>query len=257
MKKCSLLLIVALVAGLTWSCIGGSVSQTQVKRYMLDYPSPRMEDLAPLDTVIKVERFTASPPYDQKLIVYREHSYERNVYHYERWWVSPPDMLADFIARDFRSQKLYRGVLRYDSPGQARFRIEGDLIGFLEEDAPEAWYAVLTVDVVLADRKSKDSSTWVVWQKNYHVREKCDGEGPKKLVEAMSRAVANFSAQLSRDVYWGVKERIAMPLPSGAREYHKATSLKSRCCYMESDGRLAAEQIIRQQILPKSAGNVP
>jgi hypothetical protein len=72
---------------------------------------------------------------------------------------------------------------------------------------------VLTVDVVLADRKSKDSSTWVVWQKNYYLREECDGKGPKKLVEAMSRAVAYFSAQLSRDVYVGVQERIGLSLP--------------------------------------------
>ena len=213
MRKSRLLLLVALVTGLVWGCFGGSVPPEKIKRYILDYPPPRISGLEPLDTIIKVERFTAYPPYNQNSIVYRAKPFERNVYHYERWWVPPPDMLADFIARDFRSQGLYRGTLRYDNPGRARFRVEGDLIDFLEEDTPEAWYAVLTVDVVLADRKSKDSSTWVVWQKNYHVRERCEAKGPKKLVEAMSRAVAQFSAQLSRDVYSGVKERLGQESP--------------------------------------------
>jgi ABC-type uncharacterized transport system auxiliary subunit len=191
-----------------WSCLGRTVPPERIKQYVLEYAPPNVSGLAPLNVVIRVDRFTAAAPYNQEILLYREKAYLRQSDYYHRWRVLPAVMLSDFIARDLRNSSTYRAVLRHDSFNKADFRLEGDLTEFLEEDLEDARYAVLAVDVILVDESTSDSSRWVVWQKHYRVREQCRVEGTQGLVEAMSRAMATFSQQLGTDIYNGISKRL-------------------------------------------------
>jgi len=191
-----------------WSCLGRTVPPERIKQYVLEYEPPKVSGLAPLNVVIRVDRFTAAAPYNQEILLYREKAYLRQGDYYHRWRVRPAIMLSDFIARDLRNSSTYRAVLRHDSFNKADFRLEGDLTEFLEEDLEDARYGVLALDATLVDESTSDSSRWVVWQKHYSIREPCRIEGTQGLVEAMSRAAAALSLKLSADIYEGVSKRL-------------------------------------------------
>jgi len=63
--------------------------------------------------------------------------------------------------------------------------------------------------VILGDEGTRDSSKWVVWQKHYSFRERCEGKGVRSLVEATSRAVGSFSQELNKDIHEGIAARLA------------------------------------------------
>ncbi len=193
---------------LVCGCSTGPSTSERIRYYILEYQSPEIANVSGVDAVVRVDRFTATSPYNQAAIVYRDKAYRQNSYYYERWRVSPPDMMSDFVARDLRNAGIFRAVLRYQAPGRARFHVEGDILKFEEVDRPDGWFAVAELNVTLTDMRSRDSSTWVVWQKNYRYSEPCTAKDPEHVVQAMSRAVEALSRALTADVRDGIRGRL-------------------------------------------------
>ena len=201
-------LCLLLIPAILLSCASGPPSEERMVHYVLEYPPPLLEGMNPLDADLRVERFEIASIYNSLPIVYRENPFERKSYVYHAWLESPADMLGDFFARDLRASDIIRVMPRSSDLGEPRFLLMGDIEEFYELDEESAWYAVLTVAVMLVDDFTQDASKRVILNKTYHEKRPCKGKGPKAVAEAMSRAAEAFSKSLIRDVYSAVESRL-------------------------------------------------
>jgi ABC-type uncharacterized transport system auxiliary subunit len=202
MKKYMALLLVGLFFS---GCAGGSQTSRMVKYYTLEYPSPQLENLSKTGQVVRMERFTAIRSFHGNEMVYRPKPYERGVYSFHRWNITPADMTTELILRDIRRTKIFESILSYQDVGNARFLLDGRIEEFMEIDEGERSWASLIVHVTFSDtfRSGKENRT--VLKKTYSFREPLEDRNPSGLAGAISKAVERFSKELILDLYGVVR----------------------------------------------------
>jgi ABC-type uncharacterized transport system auxiliary subunit len=196
--------IIALCAFALAGCISGRKAANVVYQYTLDYRSPSFRDLARLDAVLTVNRFSAVEAYNSLSMVYSPSSYKRDVYNYYRWRVAPGDMTSDYLLRDFRSSGLFRAVFSSSEYESTHYLLQGEVEKFLEVDEKGSSKAELSVNVTLLDTTQPDVTRQVIFQRSYTSSAPVDERTPAGLAAGMSRAMAKLSADVIRDVYRAV-----------------------------------------------------
>jgi len=184
---------------LAQGCFPAGNTVRPIEFYVLAYTPPAPKG-APVDTEVKVDRFSAVRLYDSGAMVYRPESYKVASYNYHKWRASPGDMVSDYLARDFQNSGLFRAVFSYHQPEAARFVVEGTVEEFAEERENSAWKARLGLRVTLLDRSRAALTEQVVIQKEYRVSEATRGESPEGFAAGMSAAMSKASAEIIADV---------------------------------------------------------
>jgi cholesterol transport system auxiliary component len=181
-------------------CACSSLKQPgqKIGYYTLEYEPPQVQGIAALPFVLRVERFSVSPLYDTRQIIYRDRAFKRDAYPYEKWRASPGDLATYYLARDFKHAGLFKAVAPYDSRVEPSMIMEGSVDEFFEWDAEDGWKAVLTVSAVLLRHPEPDLSKRIVFQKTFHAVKPCKKKNAASLSEAMSEAMAEVSAQVIR-----------------------------------------------------------
>jgi len=200
LRKTTMLFAAGLMLALA-SCSGLNRPSPKIEHYSLEYAPPKLENLSSLPIVVKVDRFSAAPPYETRNIIYREKPYARDAYVYHRWRSSPADLATYFLSRDLKYSGLFLGVLPYDSGQDGMFELEGSVDEFLESDHDSGWEAVLTFSVSLMESNQPDVSKKILFQRTYHAEKACSQKNPRALAEAMSQAMAELSAKVIMDVH--------------------------------------------------------
>lgn len=190
--------LLILTAWLAPGC-GGGPNMT-VYQWTLEYPPPRTAEAAPLPAVLKLARFTANQAYMDADMIYSQDALQRKSYVYNRWRVSPADLVGDILLRDFRRARIFRAVFSHRQRGKARFRLEGAVQRFLEDDQGPRRLAVLRVNLTLLDYKYKDILKRVVFQKDYQAQAAMPTKNAAGLAQAMSRAMREISGKILADV---------------------------------------------------------
>ncbi|MDD5169325.1 MAG: ABC-type transport auxiliary lipoprotein family protein [Syntrophales bacterium] len=192
-----LLLVLFLIAG----CFGGAgVPPAAVKYYALEYRSPRFENKASVDMVIRIERFTMSQDYESREMVYRPRPFVREVYRYHRWNVPPVEMVQGLVLRDIRQAGLFRAVLSAEDTGEARYVITGRIDEFLEIDEMSRSLATFAINLSLIDASSNHGGK-ILLQKTYRLSEPFSRHKPDEFAQAMSTAMEKFSGLFIGDIY--------------------------------------------------------
>jgi len=181
-------------------CTGLKQPHLKVDTYTLDYAPPAVQG-RPLSFGLLVERFQVSPLYDGERIVFREERFTRGSYDYHRWRTNPGDLIPYFLARDLRASGLFHAVHAMDSRVPADYAIAGCVEEIVEIDGPEHWEALLAVTITLVKSGEPDPSRQVLMQKQYRSTKTCAAKHPKAVVEALSQAMAELSAQVIADVH--------------------------------------------------------
>lgn len=161
-----------------------------------------------LDTGIKVDLFAVDETINRSEMVYQENQYRTGVYRYNRWRANPGYLVTDYLTRDLRDSKLFKAVFSYDQSAQPRFRLEGGVVEFQENDTPGIWNAALTLNVTLLDTDKENIAARVMFQHTYQTLDPMLTKTPQGLAEAMSRAMQKLSKQIIDDVYLAVKQRL-------------------------------------------------
>jgi ABC-type uncharacterized transport system auxiliary subunit len=89
------------------SCVSLKQPVNRIEYYTLEYPPTQMETLNPLPHVIRMDRFTAAPPYNTSQIIYRDQSFKRNAYIYYRWQTNPGAIVTTLLTRDIKNSGLF------------------------------------------------------------------------------------------------------------------------------------------------------
>lgn len=189
---------------LAWGC---GKPPLVTNHFLLDYPSPVFGGRTPVAESIRVELFAVPQALNSSNMVYQPRPFETSSYVYNRWQVSPAYMVTDFFLRDLRQARLFKGVFGYQQSGVGRFRVEGAVQQFTEQNDPDGWKAVLAVSITLADLNEAEVTKRVIMQKNYFRAEPMASQTPVGLAQAMSRAMEMVSADMINDIYRTAKER--------------------------------------------------
>jgi ABC-type uncharacterized transport system auxiliary subunit len=183
-----------------------------INKYVLEYPTPVLAKLRPLDTGILVKLFAVDQTINRPEMVYKVNPFRTGTYWYNRWRANPGYLVTDYLIRDLRDSKLFAGVFSYDLSGPARFKLEGDVVDFQENDSPGLWNAALTLNLTLLDTDKENITERVMFQRRYETLEPMLTKSPQGLAEAMSRAMQKLSGQIIDDVYRAVNQRLGRPM---------------------------------------------
>jgi ABC-type uncharacterized transport system auxiliary subunit len=189
------------------ACVSLKQPVDKIEYYTLEYSPPQMETLTPLPHVIRMDRFTAAPPYNTTQIIYRDQSFKRNAYVYYRWQTNPGAIVTTLLNRDIKNSGLFKAVLDSGSQFSSSCMIEGTVDEFFEWDAQNAWKAILTVSITLTEKNQNDIKNRILFQKTYRKAEICKKKRPKALAEAMSLGLSKISKEMILDVYDCLKDR--------------------------------------------------
>jgi ABC-type uncharacterized transport system auxiliary subunit len=199
-KSTSLLIILPLIVILT-ACAGSSAPPRQVYYYTLDYAPPASSVDHSLPHVVRVDRFSSSPPYNSQAIIYADKGLHRNAYAHHQWIAPPADLLAFMLARDLQETGAFQAVLPPDSFTAPTHIVNGWLEEFLEKDRPEGWLASLRLSITLLSARETDPSRRILMQRTYRAEAPVGDRTPAGLAEAMSAATARASAEIVQDLY--------------------------------------------------------
>jgi ABC-type uncharacterized transport system auxiliary subunit len=201
------LLVLAVLAVLVIvPACGGSPAL--INRFILDYPPPVTGKPGPLDAAVRVELFAVDEIINRPEMVYKVNPYKTGAYQYNRWRTTPGFLVTDFLIRDLRQAGLFKAVFPYDRGGQARFRLEGGVVEFQENNQAGPWQAALTLNITLLDTDKENIAERVIFQRSYQTQEPMPSNTPQGLAEAMSSAMQKLSGRIIQDVYRAVKQRL-------------------------------------------------
>jgi ABC-type uncharacterized transport system auxiliary subunit len=190
-------------------CIGNASVPSTVYYYTLDYKSESPNAPSRLPFVLRVNRFSVSPPFNAQRIVYAEKNLHRNTYAYHHWIAQPGELLSYLLARDLDYYGGFRAVLTPDATQPATHDVYGWVEEFIEIDDHSPWQASIIVHITLASALDPDASRRILMQKRYSQKADCTAKTPAALAQAMSVAVASIYKEVVHDIYsrLGLKNR--------------------------------------------------
>ena len=183
------------------ACMTQSSPPKPTYYYALNYPSPANNLNQQLPAVLRVERFAVSPPFHTQRIIYAGKGHHRNSYAYHQWIAPPGEMLPYFLARDLRRTNGFKAVLTPNTSLTATHSLHGWVEEFLENNGSKGCTADATIHITLINNLNRDPTGKIMLQKRYHARVACPSETPAALAESMSKAVAEITSQIARDIY--------------------------------------------------------
>ena len=194
---CLIVLVAALVSG---GCATLGRSAPEIEYYTLEYDSPAIDVPAPagpLAALLRVERFSAAPPYGTNRIVYRARQFDLDTYYYHRWRASPADLVSYFLTRDLQQSGLFKAVSPSITSMPHTHVVDGTVDEFLEWDTDRGWQAVITLHVSLVVAREPDISKRLLFQERFAARYPCGDKQPRAVARAMSLAMADISRQVA------------------------------------------------------------
>jgi len=191
-------------------CFPGNRAPYKIDFYTLDYPPPVLRG-APLDQVVRMNRFSVAQVYNSTAMVYKPEEYKLAVYQYHKWRVNPGDLVTDYLARDFRSSGFFKAVFAGRQREGARFEVEGAVEEFLESREADGWKAVLALEVALLDRSEPSVDARVVFQRRYKAEEPLADQAPAAFARGMSACLARVSSEVIGGVAAAIAERSPGP----------------------------------------------
>lgn len=183
-----------------------------VQKYILEYPSPVLKSRTEIPENLTVERFAVAQAFNTADMVYIPGPYKASTYNYSRWRVNPGDMVTDYLARDFRAARVFRGVFVSPNDASSHYRLEGLVEEFVELDEADGWKAALTVNVTLLDALQEEVPKRVMFQKKYRGIGLMPTRNPQGLAQGMSQAMEGVSARIINDVYQACQRRERIPV---------------------------------------------
>ncbi len=200
------LLLTVMAALLLTACMRPSEPSKPIYYYTLDYAAPDKSFHRRLPSVLRVNRFSVSPPFNTQRIIYADKGLHRNAYTRHQWIAEPGELLAYFIARDLRRSDGFKAVLTPDASLNVTHILYGWVEEFIELDRPVPWQAAVRVHLTLVAALDPNPATRILFQKTYSATAPCKAKTPSALAQAMSVAVSQISDPIIADIYARIEQ---------------------------------------------------
>ncbi len=194
-------LLLLLLPSLLLSCMGRTSASNPIYYYTIDYePQPTLYDKS-LPVVLRVHRFSASPPFNSQRMIYADNGMHRNGYGYHQWIVSPGELLPFVLARDIKYSGALQTILTPDAILPATHELHGWVEKFVEIDNASSRNAYARLHITLKTESNSDPRQSILLQKSYQARSPLKGKKPGDFALAMSRAVSQIYQVVIDDLY--------------------------------------------------------
>ena len=108
-------LLLCIMLLLLSACMHSATTSNPVYYYTLDYATPAGSFSRRLPDVLRVDHFSASPPFNTQRIIYADKGLHRNAYAHHRWIAPPAELLSYLLARDLQDSNAFQAVLAPDN----------------------------------------------------------------------------------------------------------------------------------------------
>ncbi len=177
-----------------------------IEQFVIDYSPPKFENISPLITSIKIERFSIVEVYNNTRMNYKTSPYKIDNYTNGRWRINPSELLSDYFIRDLAHANMFVKVFSYKEPSDGVFSLEAGIEDFVEIIEDNKSYSVLTVNIVLLDNRETDITKKIVFQKKYSEKELITEHNPESFAKGMSIAFKRISVKIINDIYNSLKQ---------------------------------------------------
>ena len=181
-------------------CMGQSAPTKPIYYYTVDYEPQGAVTGESLPWILRVHRFSVSPPFNSQRMIYADKGLHRNGYGYHQWIASPGELLPYLLARDLKHSRSFQAVLTPDAALQATHNVLGWVEQFVEQDAANPRQAFVRLHITLISALETDPSRRVLLQKSYQAKAACMDKTPGALAQAMSDAVAAINQAVVQDL---------------------------------------------------------
>lgn len=193
--------IIIVLSAMLSACMGNSAPSKPTYYYTLDYPSPSVRLNHQLPAILRVERFTVSPPFHTQRIIYADKGTMRNSYAYHQWIAPPGELLPYFLVRDLRKTNGFKAVLTPDASLSATHSLHGWVEEFIEKEGTSNCHAKAIIHISLINNLNSDLTQKIMLQKRYQAATPCKAKTPAALAEAMSAVLAKISTDVTKDIH--------------------------------------------------------
>jgi len=186
-----ILVIISVLSG----CIKPEQPPVTVSKYTLEYESD-IKTYEPSKYSLTIHRFSSSPDYNTKRMIYSEKKYQRQEYAYHMWRSYPADMITYNLTQNMTKSKLFKSVFSDNSVNNGRYEIEGSVDEIYELNNDKGWFGVLTLNITLVDSENGQ----VLLQKQYKESSVMSKRTPSALADAISVNMNNISKKITEDL---------------------------------------------------------
>lgn len=185
-----------------FACVGTTSPPKPIYYYTLLYDPPNsINGINQLPCTIRVERFSASPPYNGQQMIYAHNGLQRNGYAYHQWIAPPGELVPYFIARDLRKTGSFQAVMPPDAALSTTHSLYGWVEEFIEQDGSPDWHAAATIHISLVANSNRDLASKIMFQKRFNAVVACKTNTPQGLAQAMSEVVSEISQSIVKEIY--------------------------------------------------------
>lgn len=212
----------AIVAGLALAfgtgCLGARSTQ---RNYYVMHGEAReaIAEQPVIKGLVRVRNMDTDAVYEKFQIVVRKSPYELRYSDLNVWAVKPNQMVADLIAQELETSRMFSGVTRVLIEARPNYTLAGKLHAVEVYDSEDLWYAHLEMSLYLT--RFADGER--VWTLEFDQRKRIDtgdfGHAARALSELlavlMTQAIAELSAlDLAESPIWkGARDIPAEPNP--------------------------------------------
>lgn len=198
------LIVVLITAQCLSACISLKQPQQEITYYSVSSAKIKPVD-TPLPFTLKVDRFSVAPQYNSRQIIYSNKPNTSSSYSYHKWHLNPGLMISDVLFRNIKQSGSYKAVFPYSINLPVHFILKGHIDDFYELDYKDRWEAHLTLTITLINENEPDPAKSIRLQKTYTETVPCAQKNPQSLAEAMSRAAAEISSDIIKDISVNLK----------------------------------------------------
>jgi len=156
----------------------------ETRYFRVEYPLPAASADIPLPLTLGIARVSASEPYHQERIIYRDSPYQVQYYARDRWESPPVEMVNDRLLEQFTASGRFQRVVPWRRGEAAGYLLETRLRRFEELDEGDTWYGLVELEYELLDRNGRSLLRQVASQ-----RIRVESRNPEGTVVALSRGL--------------------------------------------------------------------
>jgi len=190
MRKYLVIVLIVLV-------LSGCMSSPARKYYQFHLGGDEEPGQRTIKKTILIEPIEVAELYDDFRVVYRISPYELNYYSYEFWADKPANLIRDSITRYLSQKKIFQKVIQEISRGDPDILWESKIYFIEEIDAPETWYARLSMEIELVDFKSKKQ----IYHHKFDRREELDMKSAAEVPVVLSKILEEELRKVVNDLY--------------------------------------------------------
>lgn len=197
-----------LIAGGVLVLAGCAVlNRNAIMYHSFSYPVPTTTSPAPVPETLMIYRFLLGPAVDSDYLLVTGPSAKDEAVGSHRWSRGPADMITDLIERDLAGAGIFEKTVGQFSNTRYRYALEGKVLEMKGVRKGDKAAALIEMEATLTDFGVPLGADKTIFKKTYRVEAPSTDASPAAIVEALNRALGQFSQELRTDIKSAVREK--------------------------------------------------